>query len=509
MAHAPFEERKRLHANLDELIDGIKLQKDLASMESALRRAGFALLLGVLQLVLRELGDGYLGSRVACPCGCGRLLQCKQRVKNRFVQTMFGTVLLARSYYTGCATGRGWLPLDVQLGVVDGRSASLEHNTVLMGVMMPFAMGVDVLERVAGIKSSQKKAYEWTYRRGMFAWAMQLAQSERAWAQREHIRANAHRAKRPDTAYVMIDGTSAGIRGGEEFKDCKSVLIFWASDLHAMRNPSSKRRIRRYLKKKSIHSHVGPKEEFEKYLWNALVEQRVLEAKEIVWVADGAPWIWNLREQLLPTAERWNVIEILDYYHCKQNLHKGAKALFGKDKQACGRWVRHQTRRLWNNDVEATVGELNVERHDLDKLDAEARKVLTNLWEYLGGKEPSKRNRFRYGKWRSAGLIVSSGAIESVNHGVIQGRFKLPGMRFSLLGINALLRLRNAYFSGSWDALWEKILRPDASRELRAKVEELERHYENRAFITRSQFVPGHEDDELPDLHDDTMEDAA
>ena len=30
---------------------------------------------------------------------------------------------------------------------------------------------------------------------------------------------------------------------------------------------------------------------------------------------------------------------------------------------------------------------------------------------------------------------------------VIQGRFKLPGMRFSLLGINALLRLRNAYFS--------------------------------------------------------------
>ena len=25
-----------------------------------------------------------------------------------------------------------------------------------------------------------------------------------------------------------------------------------------------------------------------------------------------------------------------------------------------------------------------------------------------------------------------------------------PGMRFSLLGINALLRPRNAYFSGSW-----------------------------------------------------------
>lgn len=509
MAHAAFDERKRLHANLDELIDCVKQESNLAGMEKVLRGAGFALLLGVLQLVVRELGDGYMGSHIACPCGCGRMLSCKQRARKRFGQTLLGTLLLARSYYTGCVTGRGWSPLDVQLGMDRGKSATLEKNTVLMGVMMPFGMGVDVLERVAGIKSSQKKAYEWTYRRGMLAWAMQLVQSERAWTEREHIRANAQRGNRQDTAYVMIDGTTAGIRGGEEFKDCKSVLIFWASDLHAMRNPNSKRRIRRYLKKKCIHSHVGPKEEFEQYLWNALVEEGVLAALQIVWVADGAPWIWNLREQLLPTAEGWNVIEILDYYHCKQNLHKGAKALFGKDKPACGRWVRRQTQRLWNNDVEATVGELDTERQDEDKHDEEARKVLTNLWEYLGGREPSKRDRFRYGKWRSAGLIVSSGAIESVNHGVIQGRFKLPGMRFSLLGINALLRLRNAYFSGSWDALWEQILRPDASRELRAKVEELERHYEERAFMTRTLMVPRPEDDELLDLLDDTTEDAA
>ena len=82
-----------------------------------------------------------------------------------------------------------------QLAIDQGRSATLEQNTALMGVIMPFAMGVNVLERVAGIKSSQKKAYEWKYRRGMFAWAMQLVQSERAWAKRKHIRANAHRVK--------------------------------------------------------------------------------------------------------------------------------------------------------------------------------------------------------------------------------------------------------------------------------------------------------------------------
>lgn len=507
MADAAFEEHRRLHANLDELIESVKQKNDLMGMEKALRGAGFALLLGVLQLALRQLGDGYMGSHMACPCGCGRLLQCKQRVKRRFAQTLFGTVMLARSYYTGCATGCGWSPLDEQLGVEQGRSATLEQITVLMGVMMPFATGVDVLQRVTAIKSSKKKAYEWTYRRGMFAWAMQLLQSERAWAQREQIRTNAQRGKRRDTAYVLIDGTSAGIKGCEEFKDCKSVLIFWTSDLRAMRKKESKRRIRRYLKKKTIHSHVGPKEQFEQYLWNALVEEGVLEATKIVWVADGAPWIWNLREQLLPTSEGWNVIEILDYYHCKQNLYKGAKALFAKDRQACGQWVRRQTQRLWNDDIEAVVNELDAERHDEDKHDIDARKVLTNLWEYLGGSESSKRDRFRYSKWRSSGLIVSSGAIESVNHGVIQGRFKLPGMRFSLLGINALLRLRNAYFSGSWDALWEQLLHPNTSRELCAKVEELERHYEEQALTTRVRLDSKLEG--IPRPLYKTMEDAA
>jgi hypothetical protein len=503
MGDATFDERrKRLHTEVDELIDSVKQENDVASMERVLRGAGFALLLGVLQIVLGELGNGYMGSHMACPCGCGKVLRCRHKARGRFVQTIFGAVLLARSYYTGCETGRGWSPLEIGLGIDHGRSPDLEQITVLMGVMMPFGIGVDILKRVAKVESSQKKSYDWTYRRGMLAWAMQSLQSEKVWAERQQIRASAERAKRREKCYVLIDGTSAGIKGSEEFKDCKSVLIFWENDLHTVRNPRSRRRIRRTLKKKGIYSHVGPKEEFELYLWNALVEQGVLEAETIVWLADGAPWIWNLRELLLPTDEGWNVIEVLDYYHAKQNLYKGAKVLYGNDSEACQSWVRSQTSRLWNDKVEAVLDELDTQRLEKDKHDAEARKVLTNLWEYLGGSEPSKRERFRFGKWRRAGLIISSGAIESVNHGLIQGRFKLPGMRFSLLGINALLRLRNAYFSGSWDALWEQILRPDASRQLQAKVEELERHYEQRAFMTRAQHTQ-------PGPLIDSMEDAA
>jgi len=79
--------------------------------------------------------------------------------------------------------------LDVQLGFDQGRSHSVEQITVFMGVMMPFGIRADVLKRVAGVKSSQKEAYDGGYRRGMLAWAS-LVQAQRAWAQREQSRAD-------------------------------------------------------------------------------------------------------------------------------------------------------------------------------------------------------------------------------------------------------------------------------------------------------------------------------
>jgi hypothetical protein len=508
MADVAFEtERKRLHVSLDELIEKVNQQGELAAMEEVLRTLGFALLLAVMQMVLTRLGSGYVGSQMVCPCGCGKVLRCKSKTRSRGVRTVFGLLLLVRSYYVNCVQHRGWVPLDQRLGTEQGMSVALEKATVLMSVMMPFGIGVDVLRRTAGIVGSQKRAYEWTYRRGMCAWALQAILTEGRYSDRAQIRQRAERGKRKDTAYVMGDGTCAGIRGLEEFKDCKSSLIFWDSDLQAMRQRATKRRIRRYLKRKRIDSHVGPKEEFEQILWNAMVEEGVLEAERIVWIADGAPWLWNLREQLLPSCEGWNVIEILDYYHAKQNLWKGAKVLFGGDKVAESGWVRRLTQLLWQDDVEVVISALDTELSSL-KLDEDARKKLQNLRVYLGGDEPQKRDRFRYKKWRSQGLIVSSGAIESVNHGVIQGRFKLPGMRFTLLGINALLRLRNAYFSGTWDALWEQILRPEIRQQVSAKVEELERHYEQRAFNYRVANGVRDCSDEI-DAFDQILEDAA
>jgi hypothetical protein len=61
------------------------------------------------------------------------------------------------------------------------------------------------------------------------------------------------------------------------------------------------------------------------------------------------------------------------------------------------------------------------------------------------------RHRMRYSFFRKRGMLIGSGPVESVHGWVIQARCGLPGMRWSLDGINAMLRLRCAWASGRWD----------------------------------------------------------
>ena len=67
-------------------------------------------------------------------------------------------------------------------------------------------------------------------------------------------------------------------------------------------------------------------------------------------------------------------------------------------------------------------------------------------------------------------MLIGSGAIESVHKWVIQARCKLSGMRWSLVGVNAMLRLRCAWASGRWDEIFqsERHGPPDTTEILKA-----------------------------------------
>jgi hypothetical protein len=48
-------------------------------------------------------------------------------------------------------------------------------------------------------------------------------------------------------------------------------------------------------------------------------------ARSRAFVADGAHWLWKLAEDYFPSA-----VQILDWYHPAEHVHKSAGAVFGE-----------------------------------------------------------------------------------------------------------------------------------------------------------------------------------
>src|SRR5436309_4131328 len=94
--------------------------------------------------------------------------------------------------------------------------------------------------------------------------------------------------------------------------------------------------------------------------------------------------IWKHVESLFPSARQG-----LDYYHCKEYLHKVAKVHYDSPERAL-EWVEATLTRLYLGKVGWVLGGLR----RMQPASEEARKASDNCWVYL----QTHRDRTRYGK---------------------------------------------------------------------------------------------------------------
>lgn len=438
--HALVEGAVKQYGTLDEALQAVREQ-----IEDGLR-------LGV-EAVLVEMGKR---EATCCPptlpCHCGRsTLRLSGRQRPRYLDLAFGKVSFNRPYYApgpGCnCSGRH--PMDEQLALPRGPlSSDVFQLITLLTVIVPFETAIDLLERLCGFTMSKKRAVCIVRKIAESAIEQEQVIAEARWEQRSaHIASRPPPEKRHGTLFVMVDGTSVGIQCQEEFKECKSAILFWESDMEPTRPRSRRRKRSRKIVRKRIVSHVGSHETFLPFLWNAFVEVGGLTAEQIVWSGDGIEWIWNDGLKMLPEGE-FNVVELLDWYHLFQNLWKAARAAY-KDPQEQARWIAATKKKMRRRN---TGKELVAELEELWRRCPETgdRDIIWLVRNYV----EFHSNRMRYADFKTRDWPRGSAAIESVQHGVIQARFKLPGMRWTVDGVNRLLRLRNAYFSKRWDEVF-------------------------------------------------------
>jgi hypothetical protein len=418
--------------------------------------------------------------------------------------TELGKVRYRRCSYRCSTCGTRAFPVDRDLDLAPnlrGHSLEFASKLVLLCTVVPFGKGCELFQSLAGIAVSTQLARALAFSIGTRMFEDEIARADDLWDKRltsptlfEPTPAKLRALQRHRRIYIMQDNSKVGLQEGKRgrgapargvstrhlkraaqhakrkavaaakrskagpkapdspkteldgllgdgWKDARALLIFREEDVAQVGKN------RRQILHRRILAHVGTADEWRKLLHMAFHEEGVYTAHEVIAVADGGSGIWELIDDLLPNTSSRKVVQILDWYHAVSHLWAVGRALKGckteRDQRHCREWVEPLI------DYLATGRTANVLQR-LAKIRGargEAAQALRRCLKYL----ETHRHRMRYQYFRERGMHIGSGAIESVHAWVIQPRCRLPGMRWSQQGINAMLRLRCAWACGTWD----------------------------------------------------------
>jgi hypothetical protein len=164
--------------------------------------------------------------------------------------------------------------------------------------------------------------------------------------------------------------------------------------------------------------------------------------RPMVFVADGALWIWDRVTQFFPKA-----VQVLDIYHAAEHVGAAARACWGEGSAQAAEWIASARSRLMApSGVQVVLRELCLcLREGAGQcVNAEELKIqIRYLWK--------NRGRMRYDWLAKQGLPVGSGIMESAIKQTSSQRLRQPGMMWTRERADLMLRLRAACLSDSLD----------------------------------------------------------
>jgi transposase len=165
------------------------------------------------------------------------------------------------------------------------------------------------------------------------------------------------------------------------------------------------------------------------------------QARQVLVVADGAVWIWNLVEDRFPDA-----VQRLDLWHANSYLWAVANELHGKGSKEARQWAKPLLKQVRNDQVAKVITQLEELKPHLAEA---AAKTATEAIEYY----QNNQKRMKYKEGRKRKEPVGSGAIESTCR-QLQCRMKRCGQFWSTRGDEALLCLEMFWRNEHWEMLF-------------------------------------------------------
>ena len=396
-----------------------------------------------------ETADGEVEAEIECACG-GKLKY--QRRRKATIWSVFDKVVYRRAYYAGCVCGKGYAPVDRRYGIEPGKvTAGLAHLIALSGIHKAFEDGKKWLKEYLLFEVSENTVRAETQTMGELqrqadADLVKETQDEASLQKREQSQPPA-----PDILYGSIDAAKVrieprdeqekAVENRENWRDMKAGCWYEGEIVpQSQRSSRQKDKAQREgtvvrAKNKKYFCDIDKAEQFGKLLWATGCAVGADRARILVFICDGAVWIWNLIAHYFP-----NAVQIVDWYHAADRLKRIAEEAFSNlvERQA---WLEGVTEDLWQGRVELVIEACQ----RLAKKSNLAKQSLTYYGDNL--------ERMRYAQFRTAGYLIGSGVIESGCKQIVTQRLKLPGAQWNLDGAILTAKARAAWLSGNWQKL--------------------------------------------------------
>ena len=336
---------------------------------------------------------------------------------------LFGSLHIHRDYYV--QDHRGHCPADAALALEGSYTPALARMMYRSAAKNSYVEASEDLFEYAGVKVCDRQIQRLV---------QEVAPAVGPWLKTLPVQAAT------GLMYVSGDGTGVPMRkeflvgrkgkqpdGSAKTREAKLGCVFLQTTVDEKGHP---------IRLEDSTSYIGSFEgapEFGLLLRQEAQRRGMAHASKIIFIGDGAAWIWELTRVNFPGA-----ILILDFYHALQHLHGLIDAIWGKEtveaKKHSKLWKGWLLKDKAGKVVEQAKAQL--ERSlDTEKAGKEIGYLENNL------------ERMTYGTFRQAGYFIGSGVVEAGCKTVIGKRMKSSGMFWSEEGGQGMLDLRCAFLS--------------------------------------------------------------
>jgi hypothetical protein len=411
--------------------------RNMETVEMGLREA-------ITKDARRILERLYQDPDLTMPNHAGRPAEKCHPGRAKEVETLFGPITLRRNYFYNESTDEGRAPLDDALGLVNGYSPSVVRLSNRAAARMGFAAASSDLAAMANVYLDGRQIQR----------LVNLAAPLVA-VQRQHVRLARDAKSDPIRVfYVEVDGTGVPMDRAElvgregkqpdgtaKTREAKLGCVFTQTQCDAEGNP-----VRDYESTTYVGS-FQTSAEFGGTIRAEACRRGLGRAVRVVFIGDGAAWIWELARVNFPTA-----VQILDLFHALERLHALCDGLYGVGS-------------AWAQRMEDQWEQAFKEDKVLDVI-AAARSRLKDLGDQPDGPDSldkqiayfeNHHHRMLYQTYHKQGLFYGSGVIEAGCRAVIGQRLKQSGMFWSQAGAQSVLDLRCILMSNQWDLCWDLV----------------------------------------------------